>query len=152
MRISLSAWLAAFAISFAPTANAANAIVTTSLNLRTGPGTQYPVLGTIPKGYSVGVAGCVAGYGWCRVGYAGLEGWAASRYIAIPIANGYTNTTNFAAGAAAVGIPLIAGMIIGSAMAPGPRYDPHRKWHNGPRRYPPHVYGPGDRWKPRPRY
>jgi len=149
MRFSLSACLAAFVISLTPAAaEAATAIVTTSLNLRTGPGTQYPVLGTIPNQMIVSVAGCTAGYGWCRVGYAGIEGWAASRYIAIPVASGYTTASNFGATAAAVGIPLIAGVIIGSAINDDRWHDRRHHWRDYPRPYPPHVYGPGDRWKP----
>ncbi len=118
-------------------AQAANAIVTTTINLRTGPGTGYGSLGSIPNGVGVTVAGCTDGYGWCQVSYGGLSGWASSRYIAIQSTGGvHTTNDNFGSTAAAVGIPLIAGMAIGAAVAnSGPRYyDPYYRggWGRGP--------------------
>lgn len=149
-------------------ADAANAIVTTTLNMRTGPGTQYPTLGAIPNGAGVNVRGCTSGYGWCQVGYGGRYGWAASRYLAMRegrVRGGYNDGYNddFGANAAAIGIPLIAGVIIGSALNDGyghwdrsyRGWDGHRgRYWNGPRYRPnwnrPGHYG-GDHWRPRPR-
>lgn len=107
----------AIALLSATAAQAANAIVTTNLNLRTGPGTNYGTLGSIPNGARVDVRGCTSGYGWCQVSYAGRSGWAASRYLAVRegSAGNYSND-NFGSTAAAIGIPLIAGVVIGSAL------------------------------------
>jgi len=41
------------------------ASTTADLNLRTGPGTQYRVIGSMPRGARVDVAGCSRG--WCEV-------------------------------------------------------------------------------------
>jgi len=96
-------------------AQAATALVTTDLNLRSGPGTRYAVVGTLPDGARVGIRGCTAGYGWCRVNYGGVSGWASSRYLATRQGSArYSN--DFGNTAAAIGIPLIAGVIIGSAL------------------------------------
>lgn len=98
-------------------AQAANAIVTADLNVRTGPGTKYRVVGAIPNGARVDVNGCTGGYGWCQVRYGGLYGWASSRYLATRVgSSGNYQSNNFANNAAAIGIPLIAGVIIGSAI------------------------------------
>jgi len=45
-------------------AAAAPAVVDTGLNLRSGPGSQYPVVATMPAGATVDATQC--GGGWCR--------------------------------------------------------------------------------------
>jgi uncharacterized protein YraI len=54
------------------------AVATGNVNMRTGPGTGYPVIMTIPAGAQVQVFGCPS---WCQVAYAGQQGWASSNYI-----------------------------------------------------------------------
>jgi SH3-like domain-containing protein len=51
------------------------------LNLRTGPGTQFPVVVVMPQGSPVTVDYCVASEDWCHVLWAGFEGWASTRYL-----------------------------------------------------------------------
>lgn len=55
------------------------AYVTGSVNLRTGPGTQYARILTIPAGARVSVAGCSS---WCSVNYAGTRGYVSASYVA----------------------------------------------------------------------
>lgn len=50
-----------------------------SVNLRTGPGTNYARIATIPVGARVEVLGCAR---WCELIYAGRRGWASGAYIA----------------------------------------------------------------------
>ena len=128
MKRVIKSALIAFALLSATAAQAANAIVTTNLNLRTGPGTNYRTLGSIPNGARVDVRGCTSGYGWCQVSYAGRSGWASSRYLAVRegSSGGYSNN-NFGNTAAAIGIPLIAGVVIGSALN-NDRYDRYDRW------------------------
>jgi uncharacterized protein YraI len=54
----------------------------TDLNLRAGPGVGYPIVGVIPAGMAVDVAGCLEAESWCRVSMAGAEGWASGDYLA----------------------------------------------------------------------
>lgn len=135
--MNLSVKASIFTLAFLVSANAyaSSAIVTSTVNLRTGPGTQYGTIGAIPNGVGVTVGGCTSGYGWCQVSYGGMTGWAASSYIAIQTGNGYTTNDNFGSTAAAVGIPLIAGIAIGSALsANNDRYwgsGPYRGWGGG---------------------
>ena len=63
-------------------AAAVSAVVTTDLNIRTGPGPQYQRFGTIPGGYQVTVFGCLTGYNWCDVNWAGTRGWVSGNYLA----------------------------------------------------------------------
>lgn len=56
------------------------AMVVTDSNLRTGPGTQYPIVVTVPGGVSVDVQGCDGN--WCVARYAGYEGYISQSLIA----------------------------------------------------------------------
>lgn len=62
-------------------AMAAPAYLTISLNLRAGPGTEYPPVVTMPAGSSVFVYGCLSGWSWCDVSWDGYRGWAAGQYL-----------------------------------------------------------------------
>ena len=53
----------------------------TELNVRTGPGNTYRVLGRLQAGDEVEVDRC-AQNGWCYVMGDDLEGWAYSKYLA----------------------------------------------------------------------
>jgi uncharacterized protein YraI len=59
---------------------ASAATVTNDLNLRSGPGTGYGVVGTMPAGAYVDVIGC--GGSWCRVNWQGVVGYASASYLA----------------------------------------------------------------------
>jgi uncharacterized protein YraI len=59
---------------------AANAaVVTTDLNLRSGPGTGYGVVATMPAGADVNVLSCSGA--WCRVSWGGAVGYASASYL-----------------------------------------------------------------------
>lgn len=58
------------------------AFTTTDVNLRAGPGTDYPVVDTIPGGARLRIQGCIAGYNWCSVAWRGEYGWAQGDYLA----------------------------------------------------------------------
>jgi len=58
---------------------AAHAAYTTgSVNLRSGPGTSYARLTTVPAGAYVDVYDCAS---WCRVSWNGYEGWISGSYV-----------------------------------------------------------------------
>jgi uncharacterized protein YraI len=59
----------------------------TDLNLRAGPGPIYKIRGVIPANETVAVDGCLEGATWCKVSYAGIEGWAAGDYLTANIDN-----------------------------------------------------------------
>lgn len=64
-------------------ANAADGFVTGNVNMRAGPGTDYPRINVLPQGAPIEVYGCLAGYTWCDVGYYRDRGWVSSRYISL---------------------------------------------------------------------
>jgi len=51
----------------------------TNLNVRSGPGSNYPVVGTLGAGQSIGIDGCLNAGNWCRLSTG--EGWVSSKYL-----------------------------------------------------------------------
>src|SRR5437764_8137705 len=74
----LAALLAAF-IALAIPATAEAAYTDASVNLRTGPGTGYGIIVTLPAGAYVAVRFCQPS--WCSVTASGYNGWIAASYI-----------------------------------------------------------------------
>jgi len=53
----------------------------TDLNVRAGPGPQYPVIGVIAAGQSATLTGCIEGSKWCTIAEAGGKAWVYSDYV-----------------------------------------------------------------------
>lgn len=70
--------LAAVAV-FLPAAQAAPGVVTSNVNVRSGPGTDYGVVDTIARGTQVDVQRCQGS--WCYVEKAGPDGWISASYL-----------------------------------------------------------------------
>ncbi|MHA7776179.1 SH3 domain-containing protein [Roseibium sp. M-1] len=84
MLIRFSLALAATVLAVLPAvaqSRPAIANTTADLNMRTGPGTGYPVIITIPRGGNVTVSGCTADFSWCDAAFANAKGWVASKYL-----------------------------------------------------------------------
>lgn len=58
-----------------------------SLNVRSGPGTNYPVLTAVPRGSALAVLGQVAGCRWLQVGLPSGAGWviAEANYVELTV-------------------------------------------------------------------
>jgi uncharacterized protein YraI len=81
--VTLAALLAALLLTLAP-ANAAprpNGYPVTNVNLRAGPGTNYPVIVVVPARSWISIQGCLADYGWCEVAFERTRGWMRSIYL-----------------------------------------------------------------------
>lgn len=74
----LSAGFLAGALLVSSAANAAPGVATGDVNMRTGPGTGYSVITTIPAGAPLEIYGCSS---WCQVGYAGTQGYVSGNYV-----------------------------------------------------------------------
>ena len=83
--LPLAGVLAALA---APAMAATVGTAVTPLNIRSGPGPQYPVIGAIPTGREAVVNGCIRGSRWCQISYGGRQGWAYSQYLTMQVAGG----------------------------------------------------------------
>ncbi|MCS0494056.1 SH3 domain-containing protein [Ancylobacter sp. MQZ15Z-1] len=87
--------------------NAATAAVSTAnVNLRAGPSTAYPAVTVVPAGTPITTFGCVSGYSWCDIAFAGYRGWVAASYIQLVYGGAPVVLT--APVAAAVGIGVVA--------------------------------------------
>ncbi|WP_420391809.1 DUF1236 domain-containing protein [Acuticoccus sp.] len=77
---------AILAAAFVPAAALAQTAgaVTTDLNLREGPGSNYAVITTIPEGEDVVINGCVEGAPWCEVSYGSATGYSYAQYLVVP--------------------------------------------------------------------
>ncbi|GAA4124421.1 DUF1236 domain-containing protein [Aminobacter aganoensis] len=53
----------------------------TDLNVRAGPGPQYPVVGVIGAGQATTLRGCLESSKWCSVADSGGDGWVYSDYL-----------------------------------------------------------------------
>lgn len=124
-------------------AAATAAIVTTNLNLRSGPGTGYQAFASIPVGSRVTVYGCATGYNWCDVDYAGYRGWVSGNYLAYREGGGAYYDRPMSSVGVYVGVPVI-GFDVYSYHD---RYYRGRSWYRGHD----HRYR-NDDWRDRPRY
>ena len=68
-------------------ANTADAVVASeTLNVRGGPGTNYPVLGALKRGDSVAIVGRSADSKWAKIGFSDAkEAWASAQFLTINI-------------------------------------------------------------------
>lgn len=104
------AWIAGIVLSAAATTPAlpsradAPGFVVANVNLRAGPGTQYPPVVVVPAGSPVVMYGCTAGYAWCDVSWGPSRGWMAQRYLRLAYQNAQAPVPAFAV---AVGLPIV---------------------------------------------
>jgi uncharacterized protein YraI len=83
----------------ATAAAAVPAVVRSDLNMRSGPGTEYAVVGSLPGGATVDVGSCTGR--WCTVAYGGEQGYAARSYLdlgaaAVPVEPAYGPSYGYA--------------------------------------------------------
>ena len=82
MRFFKAAGLAALlSLGLSSIAAAVPGYATGNVNLRAGPGTNYPVVTTLSAGTGLEIYGCLSGYSWCDVNWRGYRGWVSSNYI-----------------------------------------------------------------------
>jgi len=82
-KLLLSAAALITAAAFPASAYAANAVALTDLNIRSGPGPDYDVVGALSANEAADVKGCIEGSLWCEVSANGGTGWAYSKYLAM---------------------------------------------------------------------
>ncbi len=139
-------------------AAAAPATVQSDLNVRSGPGAQYQVVGTVQGGETVDVAGCTGS--WCQISFRGGTGYANQNYLAMA-GGGGPGYAAVAPGNADPGYDDTPGYAYnddyfddygpsaGFYVSPGFRHHRHHGWNgqwNGGNR----VGGVGGNWQGRP--
>jgi len=79
MTLSLKTIGLAAAITALTAGSAMAAVSTTSLNVRSGPGTGYGVIDTLSPGEEVSIQS--ESNGWCQIRWPGPTGWASCAYL-----------------------------------------------------------------------
>ena len=79
MPMKLLALAGGLLLASAGAASAAPGHTTTDLNLRSGPGTSYGIVDTMPEGARVNIRSCAGS--WCRVDFHGTMGYAAENLL-----------------------------------------------------------------------
>jgi uncharacterized protein YraI len=87
--LGLAAGLTLAAIAAPSLAQAQNAYTTDYVNLRAGPGLEYPVVFEVPQGQPLQSYGCLDGYSWCDVSVDGYRGWIAGEFVAYAYGGSY---------------------------------------------------------------
>jgi uncharacterized protein YraI len=119
---------AAAALALSTSASAATvASAITPLNVRSGPGPQYQVIGVIPDNGRATITGCIQGSLWCQVSFNGQQGWAYSKYLtaqlsgrSLIVAEDLNNipTVTYQAPATTVGSAVSAPAVTGTLVEP----------------------------------
>lgn len=116
MKLQLNLMLAmAFAACSMPAAAAETALITSSVNVRSGPDRSMPKVTWLMRGTRVSVVGCVPNWRWCDVIAGRDRGWVYSRYLSMP----YQGTAIvIAEGGPRLGLPALEFVL-------GPYWDEH---------------------------
>tara|TARA_R110000850_G_scaffold78202_1_gene169295 strand:+ start:771 stop:1451 length:681 start_codon:yes stop_codon:yes gene_type:complete len=87
MKIAQTGMITALLVSTAlpAFAQSTDAIAATDLNIRSGPGPQFTVVGVIPGGAETMVEGCLDTSSWCQVKFGEVTGWSSSDYLAVNV-------------------------------------------------------------------
>jgi uncharacterized protein YraI len=80
-RTIIIATVSTVAILSIPASAATVATAMTPLNIRSGPGPQYSIVGAIPNRAQATIVGCIQDSLWCQVSFNGQQGWAYSQYL-----------------------------------------------------------------------
>jgi uncharacterized protein YraI len=116
-----------------PAAAASFAAATIPLNIRSGPGPQYSIIGAIPQRGQATVLGCMRDSLWCQISYNGRQGWAYAQYLAATLSGRslvLAQTINtvpavtYQAPVETVGTAVAASTITGTLIAPAPAAQP----------------------------
>lgn len=79
----MGAAAAAVVMTGAPDRAAAEAAYATqAVNMRAGPGTDFPVVTALAANHDVEIYGCLEGRTWCDVGTSAGRGWVAGEHLA----------------------------------------------------------------------
>lgn len=120
-RMSVTIGLASF-LTAALASGAALAVTAYSptghLNVRSGPGFQFPVVNVIGANVPAQITGCVSDYSWCSVALPdGTTGWASGPYL---VTSDTGKPTNLQVAGASLGLPIVTPVNDGSNVVATP--------------------------------
>ena len=86
--IRMVAAAALIIIALPGSALAATAVATVDVNVRSGPGPEFPVVDYLEQDAAVELVGCLADSKWCQVRKQASLGWSYGEYLAINTTDG----------------------------------------------------------------
>lgn len=91
-------------VTLAAAADATPGLVTQNINMRAGPGVEYPLVAQLPQGTQTEIFGCLQGLSWCDVAIPGARGWVAGPGLQLVYDDRPEPLDGYGA---AVGLPLV---------------------------------------------
>src|SRR5688572_12206585 len=87
------------------------------LNIRSGPGFQYPPVAQLQANQPAEITGCIADYSWCSVATGGVTGWASGPYL---VTDAGGTLTNLPVSGATLGVPIVVAPDTGAGFVATP--------------------------------
>jgi uncharacterized protein YraI len=81
LRIFVSCLILGAGFATSAAAQEPNGYPITDVNLRAGPGTEYPVILTVPADAPITILGCLPDYTWCDSVFENYRGWMSAVYL-----------------------------------------------------------------------
>ncbi len=81
LRIFVSCLILGAGFASSAAAQEPNGYPITDVNLRAGPGTEYPVILTVPADAPITILGCLPDYSWCDSVFENYRGWMSAVYL-----------------------------------------------------------------------
>lgn len=100
----LAAPVAAMLLAAPAVALAQNGYTTDDVNMRAGPGVEYPAVATIPEDSPVRIVGCLDEFNWCDVGWRGNRGWVNANLLTYAYNNRYVAVDEWGP---RIGVPVV---------------------------------------------
>ncbi|QQC64185.1 SH3 domain-containing protein [Paraburkholderia ginsengisoli] len=109
------------------------AFTSSTVNVRAGPASDYPIVAQLPGGVPVTVMGCLSNYQWCDVAAPNLRGWVYASRLSSPYQGGNVPLMNYGT---VLGLPILGFSIAdywGNYYRGRPWYNQQSRWsHHAP--------------------
>ncbi|MFM0608968.1 SH3 domain-containing protein [Paraburkholderia sediminicola] len=113
------------------------AYTNSTVNVRAGPASDYPVVTQLPGGVPVSVMGCISNYEWCDVAAPNLRGWVYAGRLSYPYQGSNVPVMNYGT---VIGLPIVTfsiGAYWGNYYRGRPWYGQQSRWAHHPPPRPP---------------
>lgn len=118
-------------LTIAGTAQASPGYLNQGMNLRSGPGVDYPLIASLPPGTQAEIFGCLPEWSWCDVAIGDLRGWMAGVGLQVVYDDQPEPLVGYGA---QIGLPFIGfdfGNYWGRYYRGRSWYSPVDRWHGG---------------------
>ncbi|MFT4246444.1 MAG: SH3 domain-containing protein, partial [Pseudomonas sp.] len=102
--MTLALLVASLATAPSALAQARTGYAVTHANLRAGPDSGYPRIGTVPAGAALDIYGCIDDWSWCDVQWRGERGWISAGLIEYEYSGRRVDVYDYGA---QIGLPIL---------------------------------------------